>query len=101
MIVFIVQMYRTTFKIGYEDVWRKDLPHTTRNKLQETKQGDDTFEDFADTILDLTADCHPGGTEETRQTFAIDGFFKDCEDKKAALTATEKNQIFYILKEDI
>lgn len=70
---------------------RTEEPITVRRQLQELKQKEDeTLEEFADRAHKLAADGYPGTTEEMVETLATDAFLKGCHEKRAALTAMDK-----------
>ncbi|KAK3086893.1 hypothetical protein FSP39_025070 [Pinctada imbricata] len=71
---------------------KKDLPHIIRRQLQDIKQGpDETIEEFADKIQEMTTDGYPDTPDDCRQTVSIDAFLLGCLNKQAALTAMDKN----------
>lgn len=73
---------------------KKDLPHIIRRQLQDVKQGsEETVEEFADKVLEMTTDGYPDTPEDCRQTVAIDAFLRGCYNKQAALIAMDKNPL--------
>nr|XP_011442825.2 uncharacterized protein LOC105339112 [Crassostrea gigas] len=73
---------------------KKDLPHIIRRQLQDVKQGsEETVEEFADKVLEMTTDGYPDTPEDCRQTVGIDAFLRGCYNKQAALIAMDKNPL--------
>ena len=73
---------------------KKDLPHIIRRQLQDIKQDpDDSIEEFADKVQEMTTDGYPDTPDNCRQTVAIDAFLRGCQNKQAALTAMDKNPL--------
>jgi hypothetical protein len=71
---------------------RKDLPHIVRRQLQDLKQEqDELLEEYAERAQEMSTDGYPDTPEEFVEIIAIDAFLKGCTDKKAALTAMDKN----------
>jgi hypothetical protein len=71
---------------------KKDLPHIIRRQLQDVKQSpEESVEEFADKVLEMTTDGYPDTPEDCRQTVAIDAFLRGCTNKQAALIAMDKN----------
>ena len=71
---------------------KKDLPHIIRRQLQDIKQDpEESVEEFADKVQDMTADGYPDTPENCKQTVAIDVFLRGCTNKQAALIAMDKN----------
>ncbi|CAC5377523.1 unnamed protein product [Mytilus coruscus] len=73
---------------------RRDLPHIIRRQMQDLKQDqDETFEEYTERTQEIVTDEYPDTPEEfvEIEIVAIDAFLKGCIDKKAALTATDKN----------
>jgi hypothetical protein len=71
---------------------RKDLPHIIRRQLQDLKQEqDDLLEEYAERAQEMSTDGYPDTPAEFVEIIAIDAFLKGCTDKKAALTAMDKN----------
>lgn len=71
---------------------RKDLPHIIRRQLQDLKQEqDELLEEYAERAQEMSTDGYPDTPEEFVEIIAIDAFLKGCTDKKAALTAMDKN----------
>jgi len=75
-----------------EGFGRKDLPHIIRRQLQDLKQEqDELLEEYAERAQEMSTDGYPDTPEEFVEIIAIDAFLKGCTDKKAALTAMDKN----------
>lgn len=71
---------------------RRDLPHIIRRQLQDLKQdAEETIEEFAERAQEMATDGYPDTPEPFVEIVAIDSFLKGCHDKKAALTAMDKN----------
>jgi hypothetical protein len=70
----------------------KDLPNVIRRQLQELRQfPEESLEEYAERAQDLAADGFPGTSDEFIQIVASDAFLKGCQDKRAALTAMDKD----------
>ncbi|CAG2209805.1 unnamed protein product [Mytilus edulis] len=71
---------------------RRDLPHIIRRQLQDLKQDqDETLEEYTERTQEMATDGYPDTPEAFVEIVAIDAFLKGCLDKKAALTAMDKN----------
>lgn len=71
---------------------RKDLPHIIRRQLQDIRQGnEESVEEFADKVQEMTTDGYPDTPEDCKQTVAVDAFLRGCLNKQAALIAMDKN----------
>ena len=70
----------------------KDLPNVIRRQLQELCQfPEESLEEYAERPQYLAADGFPGTSDKFIQIVASDAFLKGCQDKKAALTAMDKD----------
>lgn len=71
---------------------RKEPPHIVRRLLQDLKQEqEESLEEFAERAQELATDGYPDTPDNFVQTLATDAFLKGCVDKRAALTAMDKN----------
>lgn len=71
---------------------RKDLPHIMRRQLHDLKQeAEESIEEFAERTQEMATDGFPDTAEAFIEIMAIDTFLRGCLDKKAALTAIDKN----------
>lgn len=71
---------------------RKDQPHINRRQLQEIQQkADETLEEFAERIEDLSTEAYPDSPEFFRITIIIDAFLRGCLEKRAALVTLGKD----------
>ncbi|CAG2207208.1 unnamed protein product [Mytilus edulis] len=71
---------------------RKDLPHVIRRQLQDLRQlPEEPLDEYAERTQDLATDGFPGTPDDFIQIVATDAFLKGCMDKKAALTAMDKD----------
>lgn len=71
---------------------RKDQPHIIRRQLQEIQQkADETLEEFAERIEDLSTEAYPDSPEFFRSTITIDAFLRGCLEKRAALVTLDKD----------
>jgi type IV secretory pathway VirB4 component len=61
-------------------------------QLQELRQfPEESLEEYAELAQDLAADGFPDTSDEFIQIVASDAFLKGCQDKRAALTAMDKD----------
>lgn len=71
---------------------RRDLPHIIRRQLQELKQQvEESLEEYAERTQEMAIDGYPETPEEFVEIVAVDAFLQGCSEKKAALTAMDKN----------
>jgi len=71
---------------------KNDLPHSIRRQLQEVKQNvDESIEEYAERVQELATDGYIDATEDIIELMAVHAFLKGCYDKKAALSAMDKN----------
>lgn len=71
---------------------KKELPSIIRRQLQDLKQeSEEPIEEFAERAQELARDGYPDTPDKVIQTLATDSFLKGCYDKRAALTAMDKN----------
>ncbi|CAC5382934.1 unnamed protein product [Mytilus coruscus] len=71
---------------------RKEPPHIVRRLLQDLKQDqEESWEEFAERAQELATDGYPDTPDRFVQTLATYAFLKGCVDKRAALTAMDKN----------
>ncbi|XP_061195172.1 DNA ligase 1-like [Saccostrea echinata] len=71
---------------------KKDQPHIIRRQLQEIKQNvDETLEEFAERIEELTTEGYPDTPEYFKSTITIDAFLRGCTEKRAALVTLDKD----------
>ena len=72
----------------------KDEPVTIRRQIQHLKQNEDELlEEFAERTHSLATDGYPATASDTVETIATDAFLKGCSDKRAALTAMDKQPV--------
>jgi hypothetical protein len=70
----------------------KDLPQVTCRQLQELRQfSEESLEEYAERAQDLAVDGFPATSDDFMQIVATDAFLKGCHDKRAALTAMDKD----------
>ena len=70
----------------------KELPHSMRRQLQDVRQMmEESIEEYAERVQELATDGYADATEEIVEFMAVDAFLKSCNDKKAALSAMDKN----------
>ena len=70
----------------------KDLPHIVRRQLQDLRQlQEESLEEFAERAQEMATDGYPETPDPFIQIVATDAFLKGCLDKKAALTAMDKD----------
>jgi hypothetical protein len=70
----------------------KDLPHIIRRQLQDVREfPEESLEKYAERAQELTTDGYPGTPDSFIQIVATDAFLKGCSDRKAALTAMDKD----------
>lgn len=62
-----------------------------KRKLQDIKQENKTVEEFAEQVQEMATEGHPDATESVRDTIATDTFLKGIGNKRAALTAMDKD----------
>jgi len=71
---------------------KKELPNIIRRQLQDLKQeSEEPIEEYAERAQELARDGYPDTPDKVIQTLATDSFLKGCYDKRAALTAMDKN----------
>lgn len=71
---------------------RKDLPHILRRQLQDLRQDpEESLEEFAERSQELAVDGYPDTPGPFVQTLVTDAFLKGCVDKRAALSAMDKD----------
>lgn len=88
----IQQDYQALCKKLDERFGCKDLPHIVRRQLQDFRQNpDETLEEYAKRAQELSTDGYPESPDTFIQILATDAFLKGCMDKKAALTAMDKD----------
>ena len=84
--------YQALCKKLNERFGRKDLPHIIRRQLQDLRQNvDEGLEEYNERAQKLATDGYPNTPEEFIQLVATDAFLKGCIEKKAALTAIDKD----------
>jgi len=84
--------YKAICKKMEERFGRKDLPNVVRRQLQELRQQpEETLDEYAERAQDLAADGYPNTPDGFIQIVATDAFLKGCIDKKAALSAMDKD----------
>ncbi|XP_071136601.1 cilia- and flagella-associated protein 45-like [Mytilus edulis] len=84
--------YESLCKKMEERFGRKEPPHIVRRLLQDLKQEqEESLEEFAERAQELATDGYPDTPDNFVQTLATDAFLKGCVDKRAALTAMDKN----------
>ena len=72
--------------------WIKDLPHIIRRQLQDVREfPEESLEKYAERAQELTTDGYPGTPDSFIQIVATDAFLKGWSDRKAALTAMDKD----------
>lgn len=81
----------TYVKIIKSRFGQKELPLTVRRKLQDIKQENKTVEEFAEQVHAMVTEGHPDAPESVIDTIATDTFLKGIENKRAALTAMNKD----------
>ena len=70
----------------------KDLPHIIRRQLQDLREfPEESLEKYAERAQELTTDGYPGTPDSFIQIVTTGGFLKGCSDRKAALTAMDKD----------
>lgn len=62
-----------------------------KRKLQDIKQENKTVEEFAEQVQEMATEGHPDATESVIDTIATDTFLKGIGNKRAALTAMDKD----------
>jgi len=71
---------------------KKGLQHIIRRQLQDLRQfQEESLEEYAERAQELSTDGYPGTPNSLIQIVATDAFLKGCSDKKAALTAMDKD----------
>ena len=89
---FVQTNYEALCKKMDERFGRKEMPHIVRRLLQDLKQElDESLEEYAERAQELAIDGYPDTPDKFVQTLATDAFLKGCQDKRAALTAIDKN----------
>ena len=89
---FVQDNYKLTCKKMEERFGCKDLPNVIHRQLQELRQfPEESLEEYAELAQDLAADGFPDTSDEFIQIVASDAFLKGCQDKRAALTAMDKD----------
>ncbi|CAC5414086.1 unnamed protein product [Mytilus coruscus] len=84
--------YESLCKKMEERFGRKEPPHIMRRLLQDLKQDqEESLEEFAERAQELATDGYPDTPDRFVQTLATYAFLKGCVDKRAALTAMDKN----------
>ncbi|CAG2235895.1 unnamed protein product [Mytilus edulis] len=84
--------YQAVCKKMEDRFGRKDLPHVIRRQLQDLRQlPEEPLDEYAERTQDLATDGFPGTPDDFIQIVATDAFLKGCMDKKAALTAMDKD----------
>ena len=72
---------------------KKDQPHIIRRQLHDIKQmSDETVEEFAERIEELSVEAYPKAPEYFRNTITIDSFLRGCTEKRPALVTLDKDQ---------
>ena len=70
-------------------IWKKRPP---AHQLQGIKQGnEESLEEFADKVQEMTTDGYPDTPEDCNQTVAVDAFLRGCTTKQAALMSSVAN----------
>jgi len=70
----------------------RDPPHIVRRQLQELKQhSEESLEEYAERVQELATRGFSAFPEELVQVMATDGFLRGLTDKRAALSAMDKN----------
>ena len=75
-------------------IWNKRHPahHQRTRQLQYIRQGnEESVEEFADKVQEMTTDGYLDTPEDCKQTVAVDAFLLGCSNKQAALIAMDKN----------
>ena len=89
---FVQDNYKLTCKKMEERFGCKDLPNVIHRQLQDLRQfPEESLEEYAECAQDLAADGFPDTSDEFIQIVASDAFLKGCQDKRAALTAMDKD----------
>lgn len=71
---------------------KSEQPHIMRRQLQKTKQEvDETLEEFAERIEELSMEAYPDFPDFWRSTVTIDVFLRGCKEKRAALVTLDKD----------
>ena len=71
---------------------KKDQPHIIRRQLQEIQQNtEETIEEFAERIEELSTEAYPDTPDFFRNTITIDAFLRGCTEKRAALVTLDKD----------
>jgi len=69
----------------------KDDPMTVRRQLQDLRQGEkETLEEYAERAYELAVGGYPGALDATLETIATEAFLKGCSEKRAALSAMDR-----------
>ncbi|CAC5372749.1 unnamed protein product [Mytilus coruscus] len=88
----VQEEYQAVCKKMEDRFGRKDLPHVIRRQLQDLRQlPEEPLDEYAERTQDLATDGFPGTPDDFIQIVATDAFLKGCMDKKAALTAMDKD----------
>ena len=72
---------------------KKDLPNTIRRKLQDMKQDEKSLEEFAEVIQEMVSEGYPDAPESVMDMIASDTFLKGVDNKRAALSAMDKDPV--------
>ena len=84
--------YRLLVKALEERYGVKELPGVARRQALSMKQEEgESFEDFADKVLNKVTEGFPEVDDEVLQSLAVDAFLRGCKDQSAAFTAAEKD----------
>ena len=67
------------------------MPLTVRRKLQDIKPDNKSVEEFAELVQEMVTEGYPDAPESVIDTIATDTFLKVIENKRAALTAMDKD----------
>ena len=87
----IQEDYSIVCKKMDERFGRKDLPHIVRRQLQDLRQlPDESLDEYAERAQELATDGYPESPDPFIQIVATDAFLKGLLNKKAALTAMDK-----------
>jgi len=71
---------------------KKDLPHSIRRQLQDVRQNlDESIEEYTERVQEMATYGYIDATEDIIERMAVDAFLKGCIDRKAALSAMDKN----------
>jgi len=70
---------------------KTELPHIVRRQLQDLRQNPESLEEYAERAQKMASDGYPNTSKEYIPLMATDGFLKGLSDKRAALTAMEKD----------